>query len=599
MAVGIVSILTILLGVMNGKVTAAALAPVGGFWLLFLVWRNAGHEVARLLTRATGLPLDRLRLLGRHIAVTPDGIVLDLPRSTEFLPWNGIRGVPPSILHPDLSPGDPRAAETLIVGNGYRTTRRLPYRTVGAWSDPADATPVPIAVDVAAFLEAPQYRWLVRTLRRYCVGMPETTTAAHPIGSPETEVTANDDWLAEAQLGRTGRWLRAWMIAVLAVVGGFWAVGSIGTEPPERAAVTVTIIAAVLVLVGWLPSLFEWIGLPTRSLRWLGCHLAVTTEGLIVTRAGRTEFLPWTGMQGVQLVQMDSYQARLLRVPPIARPTIVGTGTSRVRHVALSVGMVGRTPGVVGAQVPVGVDLGAFVDLEQHSEISRSVWRYRPDVAAALGLPAPLSLTQSHAGKRWTQESERGSILGENDNGRTVAVEVGSYGRILVDHTFAAGRIVVHGSGIPTVLIDRDPAAPPARTPIGTADPRGLHAWCNGTPVRVEEINRSPLSGDDHQISITDGYGNLLRIKAQYFVARVSVMQAYRGVGENPLPLMVRRHNDGRVDVRTTTAATNAPTPAEVALAVAIAAALGTKSYQARNSVRTMFYRYNRWSRHL
>ncbi len=361
--------------------------------------------------------------------------------------------------------------------------------------------------------------------------------------SPTIDEPASDDWLGEIQI-RDHVLTRLQVTRAVCIGLPLMATGLIGfivitDSSPARTAATLAILT--IALLGFRPAphlALKLICLPVDRTRWVGCHchLAVTPGGVLVTTAFDAEFLPWEAMRGV--------------VPHPLTPTQT--------HPAI------------------------FLSIEKHSEIGRSYWRYRPDIADAVGFHPPLSDVYLPP-RNDVEVTYYGELSSETGGEQVVSVPVAACGTVTVE-TRNNTSVRVHGPGIPTVEINRIGPVDNDHVPIGTTDPAALHLRVDEIDVHLVEVVRDRFSMIPHQLVVADGFGDVVRLVADEHT-RSQKMFVFRGVRNWHLPLWLTRHDDGRIDVTTpkTWVGTDAPTPGELALAVALAAAPGTRSVNLRN----------------
>ncbi|MFW0795800.1 hypothetical protein AAFP30_18460 [Gordonia sp. CPCC 205515] len=239
--------------------------------------------------------------------------------------------------------------------------------------------------------------------------------------------------------------------------------------------------------------------------------------------ADRSDFLSWDAMDGVYLEPLDPTQARLLGIPPVDSRHIVGDGYSWLHHQPFPLRRIGRPSRDPSCQTTVFIDPTTVVDTGRYSDLGRCMWKYRPDIAAALGFAPPLQPL---------------FIL------PTDPVDVTYYGT--VDAGTSAGQTTVGDTALDLAFVVRD------------------------------RVSRIP-----HQLVLTDGFGDVLRLVADdYTRTRTRRMTFYRSTRRRPLQLSFHRHDDGRIDVLTPKkwGTERTPTPDEFALGLALAAAVGTRS---------------------
>ncbi|MYR07555.1 hypothetical protein GTV32_15140 [Gordonia sp. SID5947] len=562
------------IGTGDTRITSAAVTA----WAVVVVWFRGRNRLVRTLSRIGRVNLDRLHRMNSRLTATPGGLIIDHRRMTEFLPWAGIRTAPHSI----ASPGSPTPVSemppsTLIVGDGVAIPRSRRWRAIGDWAEARSGSPTTVYYDVSSLAGSESYGRLLATLRQNCAGVEVTAPTTTKDGR-RARRRQRDEWLADSQLSSMGTILTVLLVitAAIAVLGGL--VVALATQPIQHAvALAVFALLGVIALKPVITSMIRAGGRQPDRFRWAGCHLAVTPDGLILTGRRRTEWLSWAGITGVEPHPMNRRQARILGVPPIVRPTIVGSGLLRshwfpIRHI-------GSFRSRQGRRGPVHIDPEVFFD---QNEIARHLWRYRPDVAAECGFPEAVNVpVTSYGSGDSTHRSLRGSLT-TSDASTAVTLRIPDYGATLTEYFPDQTRIRVSGERIPTVSIERHGGRRRHAIPIGTTKLSSLAITVDGTSVEPARVQRDFVTFRRHQYAITDGTGGLFLMKPTYFVSG-NEMQAHRGIRPYALRPIARRHGDGRITLTLLGSTTDDQDATHIALTLALAAAFGTRSVQLRN----------------
>ncbi len=584
------------IGLLTSEIDAARWTIVAAFWVMLVVVPLAVIRFQRTLGRLTPIPVDRIRPLGRHLVVTEKGLILDTPHATRFLPWENVFWVPrafsgPGVRHPTI---DLVGAATEIIGDGRILRRRWPWRAVGEWPNSDDAQPARIRIDVATFLESPQYRRLLSVLRERC---KSPATDAAPLRTdlplPTVDEPGPDDWLAESGLGvrvAKRRFVRrAVVVGVILAITTVVSDVVISDSSTARTAGVMTILSVALITVRpIIRGLLRLVGLSTTRTRWVGCHLAVTPGGLLVTDRYGAQYLPWQTMRGVVPYPLDETTARVTGNPQVTTPHIVGEGTAWQHRLISPLRRIGPPSRDAADRRIVAIDPTIVIDPHKHSEIGRCVWKYRPDIAAALGFTSPFSRVASEPPKSVAASINvtcYGKLDPESPEGQSMSVIVPECGKVTVERAGGGSSVRVRGAGVPTVDIERTGPVRDENVPIGSADPADLRLTVDGIHVDLGFVVRDKFSRIPHQFVVVDGFGDILRFVSDNVHTHTRVMTLYRGTRDRPLPLTLRRQDNGRVDVTAPKEWTgsDAPTPGELALGLALAAALGTRTLNLYN----------------
>lgn len=563
-------------------------------WFIFLV-RNS---LARFVAQVTGYPADRLRRIGEcHVAVTPAGLIIDSPKQTQFLPWSGIKTVPAELVVTG-SASPPVNDVPVITGRGRVLDHRGSVRRINRWVDSNVAEPAEIVFDLRTLRSnTPRFRKFLEVLRTQLAKVPARSAPPaprpgpstppqpqdhQPVSTPKQKIGAHsrdgrpvDQWISETSLTYTGAILLALSIIglALAILAGL--VVSLVTLPfADTALLVIAAVVFAFVIAPVTRAVLRGVGLPTDRLRWAGCHLAATQDGLIITSRRRTDWLAWSEMSEVVWQPMDPQQAHALTIPVIVRPTIIGPGRSRrhwfpIRHI-------GPFRGRPGSVAPVAVDLEVFFSPD---ETARLLWPFRPDLARALGYSQPAP-TQSEPLTPPDSAGPPQYVLDALEPGasHTVALKNGS---VTVARRADGAGVQVSGAHLPTVTITRSGASTHRRSPIGSYDARQMSVVVDGVPWHMSRIARHPLSLRRHQFAVDDGRGHLISLDPSYLVSG-NEMSTRLGIRREGWLPDVQRTFRGRLNFRTSSP-DDAQQAQQLAVGLALATAFGTRTLMLKN----------------
>lgn len=604
-------------------VGAAILTLAAVFFLGWCLWDRA----TRLMYSLTRLPCRRLRMMGHNIVATPPGLIVDSRDTTAFVTWQQLADARLNTDHPTQRTDD-RFPPMTIETSGAIRHRRRKIRLITRWSSISEEQPQTVRIPLTpVYGSDPEMGSVIAVIGDQCPdlgaridrvmarrdssskppasGRPAPPRIPPAVDAPHTPLPADqtnqhtdpparsdrDEWIAEKQISSAGFALAATavVVAVVVSVGGVFLAFlrlPIGIACVIALFVFLVMISAKrLILLG-----LRAIRRPPDRVRWAGCHLAVTPDGLILTDRRQTAWLAWADMIDVALQPMRKRQARLIDTPVIMRPTLVGNGTTRrhwfpIRHIR-------PFRFRAGQRGTVAIDPGVFLE---PAELARHLWRHRPDLASLYGVPEPgnLQVTYNFSKGSSVLREFRGTRRVTSDGGIAVLMRIPELGPVSIDYSVDHSTVRVQGEHISSVTVHRNGRRRNAWIPIGSADPGMLTATVDGVPMTVARITRNTLSFNKHQYAVTDGRGDLFMIKPTYLVSG-NEMQAFRGLrateGLHPL---VRRLRDGRINVTLAGAIDDERDATDLALTLALSAAFGTRTLQLRNLVWLPLYLFS------
>ncbi len=403
-----------------------------------------------------------------------------------------------------------------------------------------------------------------------------------------TAKTHDDVWLAESGpsgAGCSSAMLGAIVSAIGLIVGIGWAWNTLPANEAQFVAVGLVIVLVVLPL---------WVSLGLRHsgslwrVRYLGSHLAVTEDGLTITSRRRTEWLAWSDMTGVELRPMDAKLASGLGIRRINRMMAVGRGATLSGWAPIQ--RIGDFAPERGRPTQIYLDPGIFVPLDHNTAIGRCFWRFRPDIAEALGFRRPEGdpPTRRHTKEPDSDVDELLLCRGSDDGS---AVDVVGIGRLTVAMNRDRSLVEISGESVPTIRIRRRGGRTTALVPIGTTKLSALKTTVGGEPIEIVLLKRNPFSYFEARYIATDGRGALFLLEAETkFLVSSAMRVSVGGLIVTERPLMVRRSIGGRIDVAIAEHTSGEVAPGEVALAVGLAAAFGTRTVRLWGLPLTLIY---------